>query len=40
MLSFEIGAFSENILQFYTLTFILVFSICSLYPGWLERGSK
>lgn len=36
LLSFEISAFSENVLQFYTLTFILIFSMCSLYPGWLK----
>lgn len=37
MISFEVGAFCENVLQFYTLTFIFVFSICSLCPGWLRK---
>lgn len=40
MLSFELGAFCENILQFYTLTFVLIFAICSIYPGWGNRDSN
>lgn len=40
MLSFELGAFCENVLQFYTLTFVLIFAICAIYPGWTKKNSK
>ena len=38
LLSLEVGAFCENIIQFYTLSFVLVFAINTLYMSWMSNS--